>query len=75
MISAIAREEAKRYNREYDVFEAYSCDTGDSKFYDHYGVAYRYSIERAKRGEVITIFGHRYDESLQDWVPEELISF
>lgn len=61
-LSAEVRADAKKYNSEYDLFEGYDHETGDSKFYDHYGVAYRYVSARVRRGEVWTIFGHRFVE-------------
>lgn len=71
-ISAEVRADAKKYNSEYDLFEGYSIDTGESRYYDSYGVAYRYTSARVRNGEVMSILGHRWDEEAQDFVVEEL---
>lgn len=73
-LSAEVRADAKKYNSEYDLFEGYSIDTGESHYYGSYGVAYRYTSARVRDGEVMSILGHRWDEEAQDYVIEELIS-
>lgn len=72
-LSASTRADAKKYNSEYDMFEGYSIDTGESRWYSSYGVAYRYTSARVRRGENMSILGHRWNEDTQDFEIRELI--
>lgn len=71
-LSAEVRADAKKYNSEYDLFEGYSIDTGESRYYSSYGVAYRYTSDRVYKGENMCILGHRWNEEAQDYEVEEL---
>ncbi len=61
-LSAEVRKDAKRYNAEYAMFEAVDQSTGESRLYDGYGVAYRYTAARVARGGNWRIYGLRWVE-------------
>jgi hypothetical protein len=67
-LSQEVKQDARQYNDEYTFFEAVSRD-GERKYYSKYGVAYRYTSARVRRGEIWTIYGVR---ERADWDPFEL---
>lgn len=74
-MSAETRKEAKKLNAEWEIFEGYNHETGESTYYMSYGVAYRYTSAKVRQGIPMSILGHRYDEATNDFETQELISF
>lgn len=70
-LSAEVRADAKRYNAQFSLFEAVNQETGAYKIYTHYGVAYRYTAARVRRGENWRIYGVNWDNDAWNDVLEE----
>ena len=73
-LSAETRKDAKKYNAEWEIFEGYNHETGESTYYASYGVAYRYTSAKVRRGIPMTILGHRWSDELEDFETKELIT-
>ena len=58
-LSAEVKRDAKRYNAEYDLFKAVRQNDGETKWYASYGVAYRYTSAKVRRGENWRVYGVR----------------
>ncbi len=70
-LSAEVRADAKKYNAQFSLFEAVNQETGAYKIYTHYGVAYRYTAARVRRGENWRIYGVNWDDDAWNDVLEE----